>query len=253
MNFFSSSEQTLNKIQAFTAVATIVGIFYFEFTLVNIALLVFSFYVYSILGLSMTMHRYYTHKSFELNHAMHWLFTFIAILTGRGSPIGWVYVHRQHHAYSDTEKDPHSPKFMGFKLFGFTPKKQEEKPKLFLIKDLMKPEQIFINKYYLAIIICWLILLGSIDVSLVYFTWVVPVLLVQFSQNCFNYFAHIHGYRNFVTRDDSTNNPYLWPFILGDAWHNNHHGNAEKASTKVKWFEFDPVAVVIELVRKKHV
>jgi fatty-acid desaturase len=103
MNFFSSSEQTLNKIQIFTILCTLLGLFYFQFTMTNIVLMIVSFYIYSILGLSMTMHRYYTHKSFELNKVMHWLFTFIAILTGRGSPLGWVYVHRQHHAYSDTE------------------------------------------------------------------------------------------------------------------------------------------------------
>jgi|688.fasta_scaffold10038_7 fatty-acid desaturase len=253
MNFFSSSEQTLNKIQIFTILCTLLGLFYFQFTMTNIVLMIVSFYIYSILGLSMTMHRYYTHKSFELNKVMHWLFTFIAILTGRGSPLGWVYVHRQHHAYSDTDKDPHGPGNIGFRLLGFTPSKTDEKPKLFLIKDLMKPEQILINKYYLLIIISWLLILGLIDLSLVYFTWVVPVLLVQFSQNCFNYFAHTYGYRNFSTRDNSTNNFFLWPFILGDAWHNNHHAHAEKSTTKIRWFEFDPVTYIIKLVGKKNV
>lgn len=31
-----------------------------------------------------------------------------------GSPLGWAAVHRMHHAYLDTDKDPHSPWRIGF-------------------------------------------------------------------------------------------------------------------------------------------
>jgi stearoyl-CoA desaturase (delta-9 desaturase) len=250
MNTFSSNSNTLNKIQNFTAVATILGLFYFDFTIFYIALAVISFYVYSIFGLSMTMHRYYTHKSFEMNPVLHWLFTFIAVLTGRGSPLGWVYIHRLHHAFSDTDRDPHGPKSMGFKLFGFKPIESTAKPNLFIVKELMTPSHLFINKYYLLIIIVWLLFLGSINLDLIYFTWILPVFCVQLSQNCFNHFAHTSGYRNFNTKDSSTNNIWLWPFILGDAWHNNHHANAEKTTTKIKRFELDPVSTFIKLIKK---
>ena len=250
MNFFSSTADTLNKIQLFTVIASIMGLFYFDFTLLNILLTIFSFYVYSIFGLSMTMHRYYTHKSFEMHFILHWLFTFISILTGRGSPLGWVYIHRLHHAFSDTEKDPHGPKTMGFKLFGFKPIEEQTKPNLFIVKDLMNPNQMFINKYYLLIILTWLGILSIINVELIYFTWILPVCLIQLSQNSFNHFAHLYGYRNFETKDNSTNNFWLWPFILGDAWHNNHHANAEKTTTQIKKYEFDPVASFINLIKK---
>ena len=250
MNFFSSNAHTLNKIQLFTVIASITGLFYFDFTLLNVLLTLFSFYIYSIFGLSMTLHRYYTHKSFEMHPILHWVFTFISILTGRGSPLGWVYIHRLHHAFSDTGKDPHGPKTMGFKLFGFKPIEAKTKPNLFIVKDLMNPHQMFINKYYLLIIITWLIVLSVINVQLVYFTWILPVFLVHISQNSFNHFAHLYGYRNFETKDHSTNNIWLWPFILGDAWHNNHHANADKTTTKIKKYEFDPVANFINLIKK---
>lgn len=249
MNTFSSNANTLNKIQMFTLVASVFGLFYFDFTIFNVALTIISFYIYSIIGLSMTLHRYYTHKNFKMNTILHWLFTFISILTGRGSPLGWVYIHRLHHAFSDTDKDPHGPK-LGFKLFGFKPIENTTKPNLFIVKDLMTPMQLFINKYYLLIILTWLVVLGLIDVDLIYFTWVLPVFFIQLSQNSFNHFAHVHGYRNFETKDNSTNNIWLWPFIMGDAWHNNHHANAEQISTKIKKYEFDPVATFINWIKK---
>lgn len=249
---FSASANTITRVQIVSSVLSILGLFYFDFSTTNVITTAVCFYLFSIVGVSLTLHRYYSHKSFEFrNTFVKWLCTLFAILAGRGSPLGWVYVHRLHHAYSDQEGDPHSPHNLGFKLFGFRHIEDHSgKMKVFLVKELMTKEQLFINKWYFAIILAWLVVLGTIDISLVYFAWILPVMLVQLSQNCFNYFAHMHGHRNFETKDTSTNNIFLWPFILGDAWHNNHHANAAKYDTKVLWWEFDPVSVVISLIKK---
>jgi len=249
---FSASANTITRVQVVSSVLSILGLFYFDFSTANVITTAICFYLFSIVGVSLTLHRYYSHKSFEFrNTFVKWLCTLFAILAGRGSPLGWVYVHRLHHAYSDQEGDPHSPHNLGFKLFGFKHIEDHSgKMKVFLVKELMTKEQLFINKWYFAIILIWLALLGIVDISLIYFAWILPVMLVQLSQNCFNYFAHMHGHRNFETKDTSTNNIWLWPVILGDAWHNNHHANAAKYDTKVLWWEFDPVSVVISLIKK---
>lgn len=249
---FSASANTITRVQIVSSILSILGLFYFNFSTANIITTVVFFYLFSIVGVSLTLHRYYSHKSFEFKSIiLKWSCTLIAILTGRGSPLGWVYVHRLHHAYSDQEGDPHSPHNLGFKLFGFRHIEDHSgKMKVFLVKELMTKEHLFINKWYFAIIGAWLILLALINIDLVYFAWVLPVMLVQLSQNCFNYFAHMHGYRNFETRDTSTNNVWLWPFILGDAWHNNHHSNAAALSTKIKPWELDPIAYVTTLIKK---
>jgi stearoyl-CoA desaturase (delta-9 desaturase) len=252
MKIFSASASSITKIQAVSGILAILGIFYFDFTVTNLFISLISFYIYSILGVSLTLHRYYSHKSFEFKWTwLKWVCTFISILSGRGSVLGWVYVHRLHHAYSDTDKDPHSPHNLGFKIFGFRHIEDHSvKMKIFLVKELMTKIHIFINNYYFAIILAWLILLGFINFDLVYFTWVLPIMLVQISQNCFNYFAHKHGHRNFITKDTSTNNIYLWPFILGDAWHNNHHANAAKYNTQFLKWEFDPVSKFIDIIKR---
>jgi stearoyl-CoA desaturase (delta-9 desaturase) len=76
------------------------------------------------------------------------------------------------------------------------------------------------------------------------------VFVVSVTQTMFNYFAHMKGYRNFETTDRSTNNLYLWPFILGDAWHNNHHANAQLVSTKVRRHEYDPISILINFIKQ---
>ena len=182
---------------------------------------------------------------------MKWICTLIAILSGRASILGWVYVHRLHHAHSDTEKDPHGPGNIGFKLFNFKHiEATAGKMNIFLVKDLMNKQHIFIHDYYLAIILAFVFVLAMFGIDVAYFVWVLPVFLVQMSQNSFNYFAHTYGYRNYETKDTSTNNVLLWPLIMGDAWHNNHHGNPASMTTQMKWWEIDPAGYLIRMIRK---
>ena len=118
--YLQSTTDTLNYIQYSAIAIAVAGIFLVDFTLGNIALAVAFFYVFSILGLSLTLHRYYSHKNFKFkNELLRKIFTVIAILAGRGSPLGWVYIHRLHHRHADTENDPHGPETIGFRFFGF--------------------------------------------------------------------------------------------------------------------------------------
>lgn len=228
----------------------LIGIFVVDFSWLYVLSSVLTFYALSIFGVSMTLHRYYSHKGFKLNRVLHWFFTGLAILAGRGSPLGWVYIHRLHHATSDTDKDPHSPHYDTFKFIGFKPVYDENKKiNYFIVKELLTPVHIKIDKYYMLLILSYVLLLGLINTNLIFYMWAVPVFLVSVSQIAFNYFCHMYGHRNFETKDRSTNNVYMWPLILGDAWHNNHHAHAEKVCTTVKPYELDPLASIITVLR----
>jgi len=229
----------------------LVGVLWVSFDIQNILLSIVMFYLFSIIGLSLTLHRYYSHQTFKFkNKFLEYIFTIIAIFSGRGSPLGWVYIHRLHHRHTDTEGDPHSPKDTGFRFFGFKPREvSDKKIKTFLVKDLINKQHLFVHNYYLLFILGLVLLLGFINFELLYFGYVVPLLLIQFSQNSFNYFAHKHGYKNYEIDNDSTNNLFLWPLIWGDAWHNNHHNKPQSYTTKEKWWELDPVALIIRIIK----
>lgn len=249
---FSANAKTLSNLQFVVIISAILGVGYLDFTLYHILTSVAFFYLYSVLGISITMHRYYSHKSFEFAlPAAKWFSTLMAIVALRGSPLGWTYIHRLHHSHTDTEADPHSPHHLGLKLFFLKDvDPHSQKLNMFVVKDLMNKQQLFINKYYFLIIFSWVLLLSIINPTLLYFVWILPAAIVHVSQAGFNYFAHTNGYRNFDSRDKSTNNIFLWPFIMGDAWHNNHHANAKDATTKVKWWEIDPAAWLIKAVKR---
>ena len=71
----------------------------------------FLFYFITVsLGIGIGFHRLLTHGSFEAPKWLKYILTVCGILALQQSSIEWVATHRQHHAYADTDKDPHSPK-----------------------------------------------------------------------------------------------------------------------------------------------
>jgi fatty-acid desaturase len=251
MKILSSSALVLSIIQIVTTLLTVAGFFYFDFNISWILITILFYFLYSGIGVSMMMHRYWTHRSFEFkSNSLKWIFTWFALMAGRGSVLGWVYVHREHHKYSDTDKDPHAPKTAKWRVFLPHLLNYGKHVNKFLIKDLLDSIQIKINEYYVALILLWVVFLATISLETLYFAWIVPVAVTQLVLNSFIYFGHTHGYTNHETADESKN---LWPFALlfwGEGWHNNHHRNPGRWNNQSKWWEIDPVAWVIRLVKK---
>lgn len=249
MKFCTFSGRMLSVIQYTALSLSALGLFLVDWTPVHVGVTALFFYVYSALGVSLVLHRYYAHKAFEFRHpVLRYVFLTVSVLAARGSPLAWVHIHRQHHMNSDGPADPHKPDKL--KLFSFK-STYIKQFKVFLIKDLMTKEQIFIHEYYLVLVCIWPILLGLIDTQLLYFAWLLPVCLNQIAQDLWNYYSHVDvGYRNYSTKDNSRNVPGLWPLILGEAWHNNHHANPKDCSTSKRYWEVDPLALLTKVISK---
>lgn len=248
---FASSPRSVSSIQYLTTTLALAGLFFVDFTSTNLVLLLIGYFLYSGVGVSMMMHRYYTHKSFEFKHpVVKWICTWFALMAGRGGVIGWVYIHRLHHAHSDTEKDPHysSLTFLGI----FFPKYNRfvSNINLRIVRDVLSKEFIFIDKYYNLLVLIWCSILAVFGLDVLYFGWIVPVALTHILLNSFLYFGHTFGYKNHSHRDNSTN---LWPFgflLWGEGWHNNHHKDPSKWNLHEKWWELDVVGLVIRMIKK---
>jgi len=251
MKWLESSANTLGFIQLFAIVATIVGLFTFEFSSNALLITVLFYFLYSGVGISMMYHRYWTHKSFKMNSFLVWLCSFFGIVTGRGSIVGWVYVHRLHHKYSDTEKDPHRPpNYKKWKVFFPHLMGYGEKMNVFVVRDLLTKTHARIGKYYLAIVLGYAGILFVISPALFYFAWALPVAITNIMYNTFLVAGHEHGYTNHAAGNESTN---TWPFgylLWGEGWHNNHHAKPGNYNFGSKWWEFDPIGYLIERVKK---
>ena len=60
------------------------------------------------------LHRTLSHRALTMKPVTAWLFRLVLWLTTAIRPRQWVAVHRKHHAFTDVEGDPHSPKLLGW-------------------------------------------------------------------------------------------------------------------------------------------
>lgn len=209
-------------------------------------------------------HRYFSHRTFKTSRAMQFVFAFIGGTASQRGALWWAAHHRSHHRYSDTERDPHTPKHgllrshMGWFLCRrYYATNYED------IKDFSKfPELVFLNKHELLppVLMILLLALGS-TISGAYsdgsdvWQWVlwgyfIPTVFLIHITLCINSLGHRWGSRRYATKDDSRNNLLLALLTFGEGWHNNHHHFPGSTRQGFYWWELDVTYYVLKLLEK---
>ena len=67
-------------------------------------------YCISAMGVTLGYHRLLTHRSFKTYSIVRNLIALAGASAFMGGPLTWVGLHRLHHAQSDQELDPHTPR-----------------------------------------------------------------------------------------------------------------------------------------------
>jgi stearoyl-CoA desaturase (delta-9 desaturase) len=207
-----------------------------------------------MLGISAGYHRLFCHNGYRVNLFVKRILLWFGIISGQGSPIYWIGIHRgYHHRYADTDKDVHSPKhgfWHSYILWMFKMKTMSIRSVVNLLRD---PDMVFTHKHYMKIF--WLshliVALISFELWLYLMGFAAFITLHSFLiQTSVTHLSRA-GYRNYKVKDDSVNVPWLFPFILGEAWHNNHHGDSRNPNYGRRWWELDPTYWLIKIIRKK--
>ena len=208
-------------------------------------------------GIGIGFHRLLTHKGFKTSRWLTRVLATFGTLAVQSGPIAWVTTHRIHHAFTETDRDPHSPRngtywaHMGW-IFRGTAQVQPETAIQRYSPDLIKDKYlVFIDKYYWATAVVvgailfmiggWTMVLSGIFLRTVlgwHFTWLV------------NSATHLWGTRRFETRDDSRNNGFIAAVTFGEGWHNNHHAFPRSAKHGLTPREFDVNWVQIKALEK---
>jgi len=195
------------------------------------------YFATSCLGMAVTVHRSICHRAFKLHPMIERAFSVFAAIGMTGSPLGWVGTHRTHHAHSDAEGDPHGPEQHGWSLLWKGPDPFVEG---WRVKDVLRdPFQRELHRYYLLVVGGWVALLVLIDPVLVVFGFLIPASLQITTTNLSTILAHGHGYRNYETKDNSSNNILIAVLTWGEGWHNNHHARPRDWSVSRRWWELD--------------
>ena len=232
----------------------------FYFTWSGLAICLFLCWVTGCLGVTLGYHRLLTHGSFVTSKPVRWFFAFVGGISGEGSAIVWVANHRKHHAFSDQEGDPHSPRDGGLWshvlwLFPQHSKAEVDAHVKRWAPDLAKDSGvIFFHKTFLL----WHFVIGGgllatgwaiygPETGVSWLLWGLAVRMVYvFHVTWFvNSATHIWGYRNYETTDDSRNLWWVGLLAFGEGWHNNHHAFQRMAAHGHKWWEFDMTYWVI--------
>jgi stearoyl-CoA desaturase (delta-9 desaturase) len=215
-------------------------------------------YLFTVGCISVGYHRLFTHRSFKTSKFFERLLAVGGTMAMQGSVMEWVAHHRMHHAHSDTAEDPHNAR-RGFWYCHMTwvPLRTPDFDDVNKLKKFAR--DVYADPFMVA--------LGRLDVMLgIQLTVAVSLYLLggwdfvvwgYFVRMVFthhmiwfvNSAAHMWGYRNVDTPDLTRNNWWVALLAFGEGWHNNHHSHPDNPNFKRRWWEFDPGAVVVSLIR----
>lgn len=209
------------------------------------------YFITGCFGMTMTYHRLLSHNSWKAPDWFRKLGTFCGMYGMTGSPLGWIAIHRQHHQYADTDKDPHSPHHKKWWEVQFL--SMFHKPNIRYIKKLLRaPFLKLCHEYYfdfhLAVMAFWLIVHPF---GLIY-AYFVPAMILWNMGSAINTVTHFFGYKNHDDVEDYSKNNLLFGFLMwGEGWHENHHKYPNRANFGIKWWEFDIGYFFIKLIGLK--
>ena len=202
--------------------------------------------MYVLLGLGTTvgLHRLICHRSFQCPRWLEYVLISLAMPTGQGSPLLWAATHRQHHAFSDTARDPHSPRrSLAYAHIGWIMDKASTRDDDWQTwcKDIAH------DRYYhwllkfrlvphVAVVAVVALTLGWRAVP---FCFYLPAVLWMHSTYAVNSLSHRFGSQAWDTGEQSRN---FWPvglLALGEGWHNNHHAFPRSARHGLRWWQLD--------------
>ena len=75
----------------------------------------------------------------------------------------------------------------------------------------------------------------------------IHILMMPVQGMIINWFAHKYGSVNFKMKNTSTNLFKVDIFMMGEAYHNNHHKSPSSTNFGFRWHEIDPTYAIIRL------
>ncbi len=235
------------------------------FSWTGVALAIGGVYVFGGLGINLCYHRLLTHRGLVVPKWLEYAFAILGVCSMQDTPARWVAVHRRHHEHSDRRDDPHSP-LAGF-LWGHVGWMLAENADLVRLriydryaKDILRDP--FYRRlertllYPVIVVSSWAVFflagLGAgllagngaaaaaqFGASLLIWGVFVRIVLVWHITWSVNSLAHVWGYQNYDTGEQSRNNWFVAILTSGEGWHNNHHADARSARHGHRWWEID--------------
>lgn len=199
------------------------------------------------IGSEVGAHRLWTHKSFKTSPLYERIIILLNTLSGEGSIVAFVGIHRAHHAHSDTARDPHNPHtnfwgtiFYQHNIESFSPRS--------IVDVIRDPILAFQHRHYFRIQAVILITLALIS-PLALWYYAVNVWMTIWINFLVNVVCHMYGPADNKMSDTSTNNFWAGFFLLGANLHNNHHARPSEYDNAWGNYTFDVWGNIIRLIK----
>jgi stearoyl-CoA desaturase (delta-9 desaturase) len=207
------------------------------------------------------LHRYCAHKQFTMSSGWErffYLFTYLVQGSSFLVPRGYAVLHRMHHAYSDTEKDPHSPlNHTGLTQMMLATKGRYDDFAYERMEPEARfkggyPEWRFIDKLGQSWIgrLAWMGVYTAFYLKFATASWLFVLLPFHYAMGpvhgaIVNWCGHKYGYQNF-DNGDASRNTLVFDFVTGgELFQNNHHKFAMAPNFAARKFEIDPTYYVM--------
>lgn len=219
----------------------------------------------SLFSQTFFQHRYAAHGSFTMSRfweRFFFVFSYITQGSSYMSPRAYAIMHRMHHAYTDTERDPHSPNFSS-NIFAMMWRTRNiyldiDRRRMLVEERFTKnlPNWERLDRWgntplsrvlWVAAYIAFFLVFASS------FWWflLLPIVVTMgaFHGAVINWFAHKYGYINFRLKNTSRNLLVVDVLMLGESYHNNHHKHPSSVNFGRRWHEIDPVYPIVLLLK----
>ena len=211
-------------------------------------LLFFFFFFATGMAITVGYHRLFAHATYKTNEVIRFLLLFFGAATYEESALKWASQHRQHHQFTDTEKDPHNSKrgfwycHIGWILFYKHCVNHDN------VKDLLENKLVMNqHKYYNA----WALVSGIL-LPMAIGVWIgkplgaflmavcLRMFLVMNAAFLINSYAHMIGDNKF-NANESARDHWLGAVLTnGEGYHSFHHHFPNDYRNGILWYHWDP-------------
>lgn len=195
---------------------------------------------------TVTYHRLLSHRSWNAPRWFEIFGTLLGVFSFTGSNITRTVIHRQHHAWPDSRRDPHSPWINNFWQQYFPMMSYKGKVNFNLGRDLANdPFHAFVHKYYLLIaLIGFLFVWIPFGIDWAVATVLAPGALSWMTVTLGNTLCHLGS----DEKERACDNWFIVLIGFGEGWHGYHHRHPQMANFGQG--KFDPGWWIIKLLEK---
>lgn len=220
--------------------------------------LFFVWFFASSLSITVGYHRLFAHTTYKTNSFIRFILLFFGAATFEQSALKWASQHRQHHQFTDTDKDPYNSKrgfwyaHAGWILFWKHRVNYDNVPDLQRSRLVMN-QHYFYTAWSLAAGIALPLAIGfwlGHPLGAFFLAVVLRMVLVMHSAFFINSYAHTFGSRNFEAQI-SARDHWLGAILTnGEGYHNFHHRHPNDYRNGIRWYHWDPSKWLIFFMSK---